>query len=76
MRAGIAIISRRKRRAGFAAMALAILVASSCASVADRDATRLQQTAALIQEVKSFGRTLGIEPTEALSRTTREGPAR
>ena len=75
MPAGIAIISRCKPRAGLAAMALAILVASSCASVADRDATRLRQTAALIQEVKSFGRTLGIEPTEALSRTTREGPA-
>jgi hypothetical protein len=75
MPAGIAIISRCKPRAGFAAMALAILIASSCASIADRDAIRLQQTAALIQEVKSFGRTLGIEPTEALSRTTREGPA-
>lgn len=29
----------------------------------------------LIAEVKSFGRALGIESTEALSRTSREGPA-
>jgi hypothetical protein len=56
-------------------MALAAVVASACGSVTGRDAGRLQQTAALIQEVKSFGRTIGIEPTEALSRTTREGPA-
>ena len=56
-------------------MALAIFVASSCASVADHNAVRLQQTAALIQEVKNFGRTIGIESTEALSRTAREGPA-
>ena len=34
----------------------------------------LQQTASLIQEVKAFGKSLGIEPTESLSRTAREGP--
>lgn len=38
-------------------------------------AARLEQTAGLIEEVKSFGKTLGIEPTEALSRTERQGPA-
>lgn len=40
-----------------------------------RDAAGLDQTAALIREIKSFGRTLGIEPTDALSRTAGEGPA-
>jgi hypothetical protein len=35
----------------------------------------LRETADLIQEVKAFGRTLGIEPTDALSRTTGEGMA-
>ena len=33
----------------------------------------LRETAGLIQQVKAFGRTLGIEPTDALSRTTEEG---
>ena len=37
--------------------------------------TRLQQTAGLIEDVKAFGKTLGIEPTEALSRTAGNGPA-
>jgi hypothetical protein len=40
-----------------------------------RDADDLRETADLIQEVKAFGRTLGIEPTDALSRTTGEGRA-
>jgi hypothetical protein len=31
---------------------------------------RLRETASLIEDVKSFGRTLGIEPTGALSRTS------
>lgn len=38
-------------------------------------AEELRETGALIQEVKAFGRTLGIEPTDALSRTTGEGRA-
>jgi len=29
----------------------------------------------MINEVKAFGKTIGIEPTPALSRTTEEGPA-
>jgi len=36
----------------------------------------LQETLRLVQEVKEFGRTLGIEPTEALSQSSREKPAR
>jgi hypothetical protein len=52
------------------------LLASSCTTVADPDsAARLRQTASLIEEVKAFGKALGIEPTAALTRTVREGPA-
>jgi len=35
----------------------------------------LKETANLIDEVKAFGKTLGIEPTPALGRTSQEGPA-
>ena len=53
-----------------------LLLAGSCAARMSSDAAaRLQQTAALIEEVKAFGKSLGIEPTAALSRTVREGPA-
>jgi hypothetical protein len=53
-----------------AAIALG-LVAVSCASVTGRDTggaagSRLEATAALVQEVKAFGRSLGIEPTQSL----------
>ncbi len=52
---------------------LAMLV--SCSTVTPSDnAARLRQTAGLIEEVKAFGRTLGIEPTDALRRTSRQGP--
>jgi hypothetical protein len=47
---------------------------SSC-TVAQIDRTeRLKENARLVAEVKAFGKTLGIEPTEALSRTTEEQP--
>ena len=36
---------------------------------------RLRETASLIGEVKIFGKALGIEPTQALSRTAQDGPA-
>ena len=36
---------------------------------------RLEENARLVEEVKTFGKTLGIEPTEALSRTAEEQPA-
>lgn len=51
---------------------------SACATLppADVDRTgRLRETANLIDEVKAFGKTLGIVPTPALSRTSQEGPA-
>jgi len=54
----------------------AMLAVSSCATSVSRDAAaRLAETANVIEEVKLFGRRLGIEPTEALSRTARQGPA-
>ena len=53
-----------------AAIALGLVVVS-CASVpgldSDRAAgSRLEATAALVQEVKAFGQSLGIEPTQSL----------
>jgi hypothetical protein len=54
------------------------LVTGACGLVRQPDAESggaLRETADLIQEVKAFGRTLGIEPTDALSRTTGEGRA-
>lgn len=67
------------RPKSLAAVAIAIFTAvfvSSCATIESRSiAARLRQTAGLIEEVKTFGGSLGIEPTEALSRTTREAPA-
>ena len=52
-----------------------VVMLSSCANVARTDsAARLRQTAALIEEVKAFGQTLGIVPTEALRRTAQAGP--
>ena len=38
------------------------------------DAARLSQTASLIDEVKAFGKSLGIEPTDALRRAANGGP--
>jgi hypothetical protein len=47
---------------------------SSC-TVAQLDrAQHLKENARLVAEVKAFGKTLGIEPTEALSRTIDERP--
>ena len=64
------------RNAGIFITIITLLAANSCATVVTRDdAARLEQTATLIDEVKTFGRTLGIESTEALSRTVRQGPA-
>lgn len=51
----------------------AVLSLSACALPGAGDLpkdTRLRETASLIEDVKSFGRTLGIEPTGALSRTS------
>jgi len=62
----------RGRHAWFAASVF-LLSLSACA-VAERPGSqseqRLRETASLIEEVKAFGKTLGIEPTDALSRTS------
>ena len=47
---------------------------SSCAMSQIDPAERLKENARLVAEVKGFGKTLGIEPTEALSRTAEERP--
>src|SRR5438128_2716797 len=61
----------------FAAAVACFFILSACAltpvPTLDNDRS-LRQTAELIREVKAFGQTLGIEPTEALSRTTQERP--
>ena len=60
--------------AKLAALGLLALSLSSC-SLARRDsAAQLEENGRLVEEVKAFGKTLGIEPTEALSRTTQERP--
>lgn len=69
---------RRKQKGKLAATLFLFLGVGSCAvarpSEVD-DYGQLRATAGLIAEVKAFGKTLGIEPTEALSRTAREAPA-
>jgi len=68
-----------RRWAGLATVGCWLALATgACGLVRQPDAESggaLRETAVLIQEVKAFGRTLGIEPTDALSRTTGEGRA-
>jgi hypothetical protein len=47
---------------------------SSCTVAQIDHAERLKENAHLVAEVKAFGKTLGIEPTDALSRTAEERP--
>jgi hypothetical protein len=47
---------------------------SACAIIPSTDG-RLLETASLVEDVKIFGRSLGIEPTPALSRTVQDGHA-
>ena len=57
-----------------AAAIVLFVMSSSCSTVVPAgDTVRLRQTAGLIEEVKAFGKTLGIEPTEALRRTSQGG---
>jgi hypothetical protein len=51
------------------------LIVSSCTLARPDTAAQLEENARLVAEVKAFGKTLGIEPTEALRRTVREQPA-
>jgi hypothetical protein len=53
---------------------IAALIFTSCTPILRPDA-RLRETAGLVEDVKVFGKTLGIEPTQALSRTAKDGPA-
>ena len=73
------IQQRRSKRwwqlAKLAVFCLSILSLGSCALVRPDVAGRLEKNARLIADVKAFGATLGITPTEALSRTAREQPA-
>jgi hypothetical protein len=60
---------------GRLAAAVFLIVGFSSCTVARVDhAENLKETVRLVAEVKAFGKTLGIEPTEALSRTTEERP--
>jgi hypothetical protein len=66
------LLFRLRVQGGFVAASL-ILCLNSCGVAVRTDIqreTRLRETASLIDEVKAFGKTLGIEPTGALSRTT------
>lgn len=71
--------SRRRRDGLFNRLAGAVVflvMTSACSTVAPvADSSRLRQTADLIEEVKAFGKTIGIEPTEALRRTAGGGPS-
>jgi hypothetical protein len=60
--------------AKLATLGLLALSLSSCTLARRDDSGRLEENARLVEEVKAFGRTLGIEPTDALSRTTQERP--
>jgi hypothetical protein len=63
-----------KGMARLASAILFVVLVSSCATLIRlEDGARLSQTATLIKEVKAFGKTLGIVPTEALGRTAQEG---
>jgi hypothetical protein len=71
-------LSPRSARTWLGPTVFLLLALNACA-LSDRPGFQseegLRETAYLIQEVKAFGRTLGIEPTDALSRTTGEGRA-
>jgi hypothetical protein len=62
-------------RIGFAVAIAAGFSVSGCARLITpriEDTVQLSHTATLIEEVKSFGKSLGIEPSPALSRTTQD----
>jgi hypothetical protein len=51
-------------------MLLSLIGCAAVGRTGLQDEARLRETANLIEEVKAFGRTVGIEPTAALSRTS------
>ena len=70
------MVQQRQRweLAKLATLGLLALSLSSCTLARRDDSGRLEENARLVEEVKAFGKTLGIEPTDALSRTTQERP--
>jgi hypothetical protein len=66
--------SRLRPWTDFVIGVIAALIFTSCTPILRPDG-RLREIAGLVEEVKVFGRTLGIEPTSALSRTAQDGPA-
>lgn len=70
------IISRVVQTRVLAAVTIGVLLAVvGCAANPTTESTgtqRLQETSQLIKDVKAFGKTIGIEPTEALTRTSQE----
>jgi hypothetical protein len=66
------MVTRRSSWTDFAIGFIAALIFTSC-TILRPDA--LSETAGLVEEVKAFGKTLGIEPTPALSRTAHDRPA-
>ncbi|MBI2532786.1 MAG: hypothetical protein HYW03_11355 [Deltaproteobacteria bacterium] len=70
--------SRHCAQAWFGRTVFLLFALNACALSAQPgfySAEGLRETADLIQDVRAFGRTLGIEPTDALGRTTGEGSA-
>jgi hypothetical protein len=64
-----------KALAGLTVAFAAAVILSACSTLSrPEDRARLRDTASLIVDVKAFGKTLGIVPTEALRRTAQEGP--
>jgi hypothetical protein len=71
-------LSPRSALAWFGPTVFLLFALNSCAlrELPDFPSDRgLRETAGLIQQVKAFGQTLGIEPTDALGRTTGDGSA-
>src|SRR3990170_8967532 len=71
-------LSPRCARAWFGPTVFLLFALNACALVERpgfQSEEGLRETAGLIQQVKAFGQTLGIEPTDALGRTTGEGSA-
>jgi hypothetical protein len=66
--------SRLRPWTDFVIGVIAALIFNSCTPILRPDG-RLREIAGLVEEVKAFGKTLGIEPTPALSRTAQDGPA-
>ena len=65
-------VERLGRLAGL--LSFYFMIASCSTMTGSENAAGLRQTGDLIEDVKAFGKTLGIEPTDALRRTSRGGP--